>query len=460
MPTQMVGPLPVEVFWLIELLLVIALVFLAFKRPIYEAMAIAFAFTIVMTGRYDLFWPGLLAPSTSGLFYIIVGFLVFAHILGRTKVVEKLINLILAVIGGLPGGAGYVALLGSSALSTMTGTGPGNVAATGVFTIPAMIRSGFPRHLAATVEMASSMLGNQVGPGLNLVAFAILSSLYPDKYSLSTFWLGLYIVFGWLILQRWLTLLAFCKYYKVQPVPKEERPNLAQAFKEGWKALLIPVFILGPIIIDSLFKDGLTARFGAEGAKAFSASILLMAAGFCTFYSLIIGRKEIPGGFNLHSIFAMFRDSLKGVVPVSATIYLAYAIALVFKQVEMSQAIQTWFLSLGLGKLGWALLIVLFTAFLGMVLPGSSQVAILGSAIISTGAAVGIDPFLIAVVMPAITGVMEGMTPPLALAMYTAMGIAKSRFWETAKLTYVWVFAHLIVTFLLLVGILPIFIRS
>jgi len=49
--------------------------------------------------------------------------------------------------------------------------------------------------------------------------------MYPDKYSLSTFWMGLYIVFGWLIFQRWLTLIAFCKYYKVKPVPKEERPK-------------------------------------------------------------------------------------------------------------------------------------------------------------------------------------------------------------------------------------------
>jgi TRAP-type uncharacterized transport system fused permease subunit len=36
--------------------------------------------------------------------------------------------------------------------------------------------------------------------------------------------------------------------------------------------------------------------------------------------------------------------------------------------------------------------------------------------------------------MPAIIGVMEGMTPPLALAMFVAMGIAKSEFWPPAKL--------------------------
>ncbi|MDI3328001.1 MAG: TRAP transporter large permease subunit [Alicyclobacillaceae bacterium] len=458
MPVHMVGPFPLEVFWLIELLIVIVLIFVAFKRPIYEAIGLAFAFTIVMTGRYDLFWSALLGPLSSTLFYIIVGFLVFAHILSKTRVVEKLVNIILAVVGGLPGGAGYVSLIGSSALATMTGTAPGNVAAVGSITIPTMIRSGFPPALAATVEMAAGAMGNQVGPGLNLVCFAILSTLYPGQYSLSTFWLGLYVVFGWMILQRWLTMLAFCKYYKVRPIPKEERPNLKQALKEGWPTLLLPVLILGPIVIDSVFKGAVQARFGPEGAKAFSSSVLMMAAGFCTLYAIVIGRKDIPGGFSLKNVFAMFRDSLRSVVPVSATIYLAYAIAMVFQKIEMNEAIKTWFLGLGLNKIGWVFLVVLFTAFLGMFLPGSSQVAILGSAIISTGAAVGIDPFLVAVVMPAITGVMEGMTPPLALAMYTAMGIAKSSFWETAKLTYVWVAAHGAITILILLGVLPVWV--
>lgn len=51
------------------------LVFVLFKRPIYEAMAIAFLFTIVMTGKYDVFWKALAYPATSSLFYAIFGFL-------------------------------------------------------------------------------------------------------------------------------------------------------------------------------------------------------------------------------------------------------------------------------------------------------------------------------------------------------------------------------------------------
>ncbi|SFR18136.1 TRAP transporter large permease subunit [Desulfoscipio geothermicus] len=451
--------IPQEVFYLIELLIFIVILFMVFKRPIYEAIALGFPFTIIMTQRYDLFWEYLIYPTKSSLFYIIVTFLVLAHILNLTKVVEKLINLIIAIFGRFPGGAGYVSLFGSSAMAMMSGTGPGNVAATGVFTIPAMIKTGYPRELAATTEMSCSTLGNQMGPGLNLVGFGILASLYPDKYSLSAFWLALWVVGGWLIIQRMAFLYGFAKYYNIKPIPKEERPGFSQSLKEGWKALLIPILILLPLLIDSTMKPFVISRLGEAGQQAFSGTLLMFVAGVACVYALYIGRDNIPGGFNASSIAQLFKNTLKGVVPVSATIYFAYAISVVFKQIEMQDAVQQWFLSFGVGQLGWAILVVLFTAFLGMILPGSAQVAILGGAIISTGAAVGLDPFVVAAVMPAITGCMEGMTPPMALCMYAAMGIAKSGFKETAKLAYIWIFGHMVMAVILLLGLLPLFVH-
>jgi C4-dicarboxylate transporter DctM subunit len=114
---MMIGPFPLEVFYLILLLGFVSLIFMVFKRPIYEAMFLAFCFTIVMTGKYELFMKFLLYPATkSSLFYIIVAFLALAYILGKTRAVEKLINIILAIFGGFPGGAGYVSLFGSAGL--------------------------------------------------------------------------------------------------------------------------------------------------------------------------------------------------------------------------------------------------------------------------------------------------------------------------------------------------------
>ena len=61
-----------------------------------------------------------------------------------------------------------------------------------------MIKSGFSRELVATTEASCSMLGNQMGPGLNLVGFGILAGLYPAaNYNLATFWIALDRGDGW-----------------------------------------------------------------------------------------------------------------------------------------------------------------------------------------------------------------------------------------------------------------------
>ena len=103
-----------------------------------------------------------------------------------------------------------------------------------------------------------------------------------------------------------------------------------------------------------------------------------------------------------------------------------------------------------------AFIVPFITAILGMVLPGSAQTKIFGTTIISVFAAAGGNPLLAAVMLPVITGAMEGMTPPLALCMYTAMGIAESDMKSTTKNCFIWVGIHYILAVVCLLGLLPI----
>ena len=80
----------------------------------------------------------------------------------------------------------------------------------------------------------------------------------------------------------------------------------------------------------------------------------------------------------------------------------------------------------------------------------------LGTTIIAIFAAAGGNPLLAAIMLPVITGAMEGMTPPLALCMYTAMGIAGSKFKETTINCLIWVGLHYAMAVICLLGILPI----
>lgn len=452
------GGIPIELMYLFVLLISIVVAFIFLKRPIYEAMFIGFVVMIFVLGEQKKFFYYLIKPSTNTLFYAIVAFLSLAFIFGQTNVVDVIINFILSLVGRFRGGAGYVSLFASTFMAALSGTGPGNVAATGVFTIPAMIRTDFPRELAATVEMSASSLGPMIPPsGTILLAFTALDTVFPGKYQLSSFWMAVWGVGIWFILQRFVTLYLFCRKYKVSPVSKEEIPTIGETFRNGWKALLVPVLIFLPLFLD--FKFGgtfFTDRLGESGAKAFSSSVILFTPGIAAIYSLIISRDELPEGLNFKSIFEMFKNGISQITPVAATVYFAYCISNLFGDANVGASLGEYVQSFNMTKLQLVIFFPVFTMFLGMILPGSSQIAIFGVGIVGALSAMGVNPILAAAILPAITGALEGMTPPLALAMYAAMGIAGSKMKETSILAIIWVMVHLVVAIAMLAGILPV----
>ena len=91
-----------------------------------------------------------------------------------------------------------------------------------------------------------------------------------------------------------------------------------------------------------------------------------------------------------------------------------------------------------------------------MVVPGSSQVVIFGSAFIAALAAVGVNPVLAAAMLPCICGVMCGITPPLGLGMYAGMTISEADFGKTFKNNLWWVASQFIMQIIVLMGWLPI----
>lgn len=446
------------ILFLVALLIFVAVLFIFFRRPMYEIMTLSFIFIVVISGSYDLFWESLLFPSTSTLFYAIFAFMVVAVIFDSTKVINNIIQLLLSVVGRFKGGGGYVALLGSTFMAALSGTGPGNVAATGVFTIPMMKRSNFPPALAATTEMSASMLGNIIPPsGIVILSFGILNDIFPESISLSSWMVVAYGIGLWFLLQRWITLWALCRLYKVKPIPKEELPTFKKSLKKGWAALVLPAVIFLPLFVDSEFKDFIVGRIGEDGASSFSSSVLMITPGLAGAYAISIGRKALPSGrINIHNLLNMFSSSLLKVVPIGVTIYMAYATSQIFIGLGMESVVRDWFLSFNFSITALIITLPLFFMILGMILPGSAQIAILGGALISVFGAYGGDPVLLAAMLPAMTGALEGMTPPLALGLFVAMGIAGSSFKETTKMAVIWVALHVLLSMTLIAGLLPI----
>lgn len=449
--------MPQAFLYLGILLLVVIVWFVVFKRPVYEAILLSFLVLLTVSGTWGNIWSYIDSGLSTSLIYSMTSFVAMSIILTKTKVIDGCVAIILSLLGRIRGGAGYVSVIASSFMGALSGSGPGNVMATGTLTIPAMIKSGFPRELAGNIESNASYLGNMIPPSSNIVAaMGAFVALYPDfNLSQGQFWIVLCGISLWFIIQRLVMVWGFCKYYKVEPMTKDQLPNLKAVFKQGWQGLFLPVIILLPFLFDYLFKDNFfTSRLGAAGAKALSSSLLLFIAGISAMYACIIAKDKKT--VSPAKIADMFANGVKSISPAIGVCIIGYMVGALFKDMNVAEEMEAFIVSMHFNKLGMVLFICLLTCFLGMVIPGSSLVVIFGPTFISTLATVGVNPLLAAAMLPCICGVMCGITPPLGLGMYAGMTLSEAEFGKTFRNNLWWVAAQFIMQVLCLMGWLPI----
>lgn len=449
--------MPISLIFLGIMLVVILIWFLLFKRPIYEAIFMSFLVLLTVTDTWGNVLTYIDNAISTSLLYSMVAFVAMSILLTKTKIIDSCIAIILSLLGRVTGGAGYAAVIASSFMGALSGSGPGNVMATGSITIPAMKKSGFPAELAANIESNASYLGNMIPPSSNIVAaMGAFAALYPNaNVSTGQFWIVMWGIALWFIIQRLITVYTFCKYYKVKPMSKDELPGLKTTLKIGWKGFLLPVIIILPFILDFAFKDNFfTERLGEEGAGYLSKSILLFIGGLSAIYACVVAKDKTV--VKIKSIAKMFSDSIKTISPAIAVCVFGYMIGELFGDLNVAEELGVLIGGWNFGKLGTVIAICIITCFMGMVIPGSSLVVIFGPVFITTLANVGVDPLLAAAMLPCICGVMCGITPPLALGLYAGMSIAESDFSKTVKNDLWWVAFQFILEVVVLMGILPI----
>lgn len=442
------------------MLAVICIWFLALKRPVYEAVLLAFIILLFVTGTWGNVLTYIDVGLSTSLLYSMVAFVAMSILLTKTKIVDRCIAVILSVIGRIRGGAGYTAVIASAFMGALSGSGPGNVMATGSLTIPAMKRTGFPAELAANIESNASYMGNMIPPSSNIVAAMAAFTAFASGAGIADvtqgqFWIVLWGIALWFVAQRLIMVWGFCKYYKVEPMKKEDLPSLRETLKAGWQAMFLPVIILLPFILDAVFADTFfVIRLGADGAKYLSKSVLLFTAGISSIYACLIAKDKSV--ITPNKLAKMFANGVKSISPAIGVCVFGYMIGAMFEDLKVAEALGEVMTTWNFGKFGMVLAICAITCVMGMVVPGSSQVVIFGPVFITLLNSVGVNPLLAAAMLPCICGVMCGITPPLGLGMYAGMTIAESEFSKTFKNNLWWVAAQFILQVVILMGWLPI----
>jgi TRAP transporter 4TM/12TM fusion protein len=172
-------------------------------------------------------------------------FILFGAFLVRSGAGDFIIALARAVAGRVTGGPGLVAVASSGLMGSITGSAVANTASTGVITIPLMKRAGFPARFAGGIEAAASTGGQLMPPVMGAGAF-LMANFTGVSY--------LAIIAAALIpaLLYFLSLGFFIRIRarRLGLEPKEDAEGmlLREALAQGWP-LLLPLAVLVALLI-------------------------------------------------------------------------------------------------------------------------------------------------------------------------------------------------------------------
>ena len=273
--------------------------------------------------------------------------------------------------GRLRAGAAKVAVVSSALYGTISGVAAANTASTGMVTIPAMKRHGYPPRLAAAVEAVAST-GGQIMPPIMGAGIFVMAELLRRPYSELMVAATLpAVLFFW---AAWTGVHNFARRFSLVGLTAEDLP--------GWGkvARTVPFFLVPFLIL-----------IGALALTDVTLSYAAVYATLATWLLLALDERGRP------SLSLWLRRTETAIVNAAAQISIIAAIIIcasiivgVFNMTGLGVKLTSIILSLSGGELWAALLLTaLASLVLGMELPTTAAyiicVAVAGPALTEMG---------------------------------------------------------------------------
>jgi TRAP transporter 4TM/12TM fusion protein len=340
----------------------------------------------------------------------LLGFIVFGAVLNAVGGSRVLTNLAMAAMGHRRGGPAKVAIIASSLFGTLSGSTVANVLSTGVVTIPMMKRSGFPARYAAAIEAVASNGGQIAPPVMGATAFVIAEFLQVP-YSEVVLAAMLPAFFYYYLLYRQVDRYAAAK--GLTGTPRQDLPPMGTALRTSWP-LLAPLGVLMWFMFGLGYAPGRSALYAAAAAYALHVFIAPRAAPRLALIPQILvrsGQTLIP---------VLLVCGIAGIIIGTLNLTgLGFALTLALGHVA----------SLG-GVFALLVATAALAILLGTGMPTTGVYVVVGVLLAPALVRVGIEP-MAAHLFIFYFGLLSMLTPPVAVASYTAASLAGSDMWQT-----------------------------
>ncbi|MCU5784722.1 TRAP transporter, 4TM/12TM fusion protein [Alcanivorax balearicus MACL04] len=351
---------------------------------------------------------------------------------------QLFMDLSVLLVGKLRGGMAKVSILSSTLFGSVSGSATANAAVMGMFTIPAMKRSGMSSEQAAAVEASSSTGGQLMPPVMGAAAFLIAQFMgvpYAEVAMAAIipallFYLALYFVVDLLARRNQLSGLR------------------SEEIETDWAGVLKRLYLLIPVVV-LVYQIMAGRALSSATLDAIWLTLLLGLCGRCWEGLRTGGAGNLPRvlGTVLGDAVQALVSGARGAIAVAIPCAGAGIVVGIASTTNLGLTFGTFVTTLSGGMTIPALLLVMIMVIvMGMGMPTTA--AYIMGAILAIPALdkLGI-PQLSSHFFVLYFAALSMVTPPVALAAFVAGGIAKANIWQTGWAAFRYSLAGFLVAF-------------
>jgi TRAP transporter 4TM/12TM fusion protein len=346
------------------------------------------------------------------MFDYIVLFIVFGAFLEATGGISLFINLSMALMGRFTGGQGKIAVIASGLMGMISGSAVANVATVGTFTIPAMKKNGYDATFAGAVESIASTGGQLMPPVMGAAAF-VMAEYIDVPYATICVRAAIPALIYYFLLV--LNIHFYSQRQGLYGLPREELPRLGAVLRKQGLLLLSLVAIILALV------------FGYSPTMAALSGLAVL---------LIVCWVKPESRLTWKKAYTALRSSGMAGVQVG----VASASAGIILGVFMLTGLGTKIASILVQISGGSILLLLFISMLtsiafGMGMPTTPCYILLATLVGPALTDMGVTKIL-AHLFLFYFGMLSMVTPPVAMAAYTAAAISGDSFYRTGFLAW------------------------
>lgn len=333
-------------------------------------------------------------------------FMLSGEVMGKGGLAKRIVDFSNLLVGRLPGGLGYVAIIASIIFAGLSGSAVADAAALGGLLVPLMIRNGYNTERATGLVCSGAVIAPIIPPSIPMIVLATSVGLSVTQGFMAGIVPGLILGLG--LMAVWTFVVKKDGYKDKIVFTKEEARAIA---KDSIPALLMPVIIVGGI------------RFGIFTPTE--------AGAFAVVYSILISifiYKEMTWS----DLVDVCVEGAISTGIVMAIVAAATAVGWLITIAQIPTIVVQLLQPLIAHPQMLLIVIMLFLFIMGMIMDLTPNILIFGPILFPVIKAAGIDPIYFAILM--VLNLTIGLlTPPVGIILYIGCSISNIKLGQMIK---------------------------